>query len=78
MSQIYKILIFLSLLFLPFFANAHVQHYENLNRIEFDIYRNSKHIGKHIFVFKKSNDQLAVESEINFEIKGALIFKGNI
>ena len=77
MSKIYKILIFLSLLFLPFFANAHVQHYENLNRIEFDIYRNSKHIGKHIFVFKKSNDQLAVESEINFEIKkfGVVLYR---
>jgi len=40
-----------------------------LNRIEFDIFRNNKHIGKHIFSFKKSNDQLSVVSEINFEIK---------
>jgi hypothetical protein len=69
MSRIYKNLIFIIFLILPITSNAHVQHYDNLNRIEFDIFRNNKHIGKHIFSFKKLNDQLSVESEINFEIK---------
>jgi len=41
MLNIYKIIIFLTLISLPFSTNAHVQHYENLNRIEFDIYRNN-------------------------------------
>ena len=50
-------------------ATAHVQHYENLNRIEFDIYRNNQHIGTHIFFFKKTGEELSVKSEINFEIK---------
>ena len=62
---------------LAFPVNAHVQHYEKLNRIEFDIYRNNKNIGKHIFSFKKSGEQLAVKSEIKFEIKklGIVLYK---
>ena len=77
MSRIYKNIIFLLLLILPITANAHVAHYDKLNRIEFDIYRNNKHIGKHIFEFKKSDNQIAVESEINFEIKklGVVLYK---
>ena len=69
MRKIYKIIILLILLNLPFSAKAHVEHYDQLNRIEFDIYRNNKHIGQHVFSFKKVDDQLAVKSEINFEIK---------
>ena len=69
MFRIYKILILLFFASFSLSAIAHVQHYEDLNRIEFDIYRNNKHIGTHIFTFKKSEGQLAVESEINFEIK---------
>ena len=69
MSKIFKIIILLILLSFPSLSNAHVQHYDELNRIEFDIYRNNKHIGKHIFSFSKSDEQLAVESEINFKLK---------
>ena len=69
MFKICKIIILLIFVSFPLSVNAHVQHYEDLNRIEFDIYRNNKHIGTHIFSFKKSEGQLAVESEINFEIK---------
>ncbi len=64
MYKTYKIIVFLILISLPFSTKAHVQHYEDLNRIEFDIYRNKNHIGKHIFSFKRSEGQLAVESEI--------------
>ena len=69
MFKICRIIILLIFVSFPLSVNAHVQHYEDLNRIEFDIYRNNKHIGTHIFSFKKSEGQLAVESEINFEIK---------
>ena len=69
MTKIYGIIIFLTLIILPFPAKAHVQHYDGLNHIEFDIYRNKVHIGKHIFSFKRSEGQLIVESEINFVIK---------
>ena len=76
MYKIYKIII-LIIIFLPFSANAHVQHYQDLNRIEFDIYRNNDHIGKHIFSFRKAEGQLFVESEINFQIKklGIVLYK---
>ena len=80
MFRIYKIIAILILIISPVSSFAHVQHYENLNRIEFDIYRNTKHIGKHIFSFNRSNDQLAVESEIKFEIKklGVVLYKYHV
>ena len=80
MFKIYKIVIFLIFTILPFSTNAHVQHYEDLNRIEFDIYRNNKHKGKHTFSFKKLHGQLAVESEINFKIKklGITLYKYHV
>ena len=69
MSTIYKIFVLLFIVSFSLPTDAHVQHYENLKRIEFDIYRNNKHIGKHTFSFKNLDGQIAVESEINFEIK---------
>ena len=69
MFKIFKILILLFITTYPFSLNAHVQHYSDLKRIEFDIYRNNKLIGTHIFSFKKLSGELAVKSEINFEIK---------
>ena len=69
MSKVYRIIILLFFISFPLSTNAHVQHYEDLNHIEFDIYRNNQHIGKHVFSFDKSGDELAVKSVINFEIK---------
>ena len=80
MYKIYKIIIFLALLILPTTTSSHVQHYTSLNRIEFDIYRNTKNSGKHVFSFKKSNDKLLVESEISFQIKklGVVLYTYNV
>ena len=80
MFRIYKSFILIFFLFLPFATNAHVQHYDNLKRIEFDIYINKKHIGKHTFSFKRSEENLSVESEINFEIKklGIVLYKYHV
>ena len=80
MYKTYKIVVLLILISFPFPTKAHVQHYEDLNRIEFDIYRNKNHIGKHIFSFKRLDDQLAVESEINFQIKkfGIVLYKYHV
>ena len=77
MLKIYKIIIFVILFSIPFPLNAHVEHYENLNRIKFDIYRNNNHIGHHIFSFRKSEGLLYVDSEIYFEIKklGVVFYK---
>ena len=80
MRIIYKVVIVIFLIIFPISVNAHVQHYADLNRIEFDIYRNNKHIGKHIFSFDKSDGQLAVDSEINFQIKklGIVLYKYHV
>ena len=80
MFRIYINFILLLFFFLPVSANAHVEHYDNLKRIEFDIFRNNKHIGKHIFSFKKQDEQLQVESEINFQIKklGVTLYKYHV
>ena len=80
MRIIYKMLIVIFLIIFPISVNADVQHYVDLNRIEFDIYRNNVHIGKHIFSFDKSDGQLSVVSEINFEIKkfGIVLYKYHV
>ena len=80
MSRFLKFFIIIILINPFLHVNAHVEHYENLNRIEFDIYRNNKNIGKHIFSFKKFEDRLEVESEINFEIKklGIVLYKYHV
>tara|TARA_Y100001960_G_C14481475_1_gene732025 strand:+ start:130 stop:813 length:684 start_codon:yes stop_codon:yes gene_type:complete len=77
MTKIYKITITLVLIIFSSLCYAHVQHYKDLNRIEFDIYRNDNHIGKHIFSFSRSGEELKVDSEINFEIKklGIVLYK---
>ena len=80
MYKTYKIIALLILISFPFSTKAHVLHYEDLNRIEFDIYRNQNHIGKHIFSFKKLNGELAIESEINFKIEkfGIVLYKYHV
>jgi len=77
MYKIYKIFILLVLLSFSLPTNAHVQHYKDLNSIEFDIFRNDKHIGTHIFSFKRTEQELLVSSVINFEIKklGIVLYK---
>ena len=80
MKKIYRILLLFFIITLPISTQAHVTHYSNLNNIEFDIYRNNKNIGKHIFTFKKVGKQIHVESEINFEIRklGVTLYKYNV
>ena len=80
MIKIFRFVLLLIYLTFPFSVKAHVQHYDNLKRIEFDIYRNNQNIGKHIFSFNRSNGQLEVESEINFEIKklGIVLYKYHV
>ena len=77
MHKIYKLIILLIFFTIPFSSNAHVQHYDDLNRIEFDIFRNNKQIGKHIFTFVRSDKKLKVISKINFKIKklGVVLYR---
>ena len=69
MFKIFRIIFLVIFIAFPFSTGAHVQHYDDLKRIEFDIYRNNQLIGKHIFFFEKFGEELSVKSEINFEIK---------
>ena len=69
MFKIYKIILILILISFSLQAKSHVQHYDNLNQIKFDIYRNNKNIGTHVFKFMRKNNLIEVDSEINFEIK---------
>ena len=80
MLRIYINLILIIFFLFPVSTNAHVQHYDNLKRIEFDIFRNNKNIGQHIFSFKREDNQLQVESEINFQIKklGVVLYKYHV
>ena len=57
------------LITISFSANSHVEHYKDLNKLEFDLYRNNKLIGTHIFDFIRIEDQLIVNSKITFQIK---------
>ena len=52
-----RLLIYLvSYILFPTIANTHVQHYKNLQRIEFDIYRNNDLVGYHKVNVKKKGD----------------------
>jgi len=81
MNRIYKIILISIIIVFTAQAKAHIQHYENLNKIEFDIYRNGKNIGKHVFIFKNTKENLLeVHSEINFEIKklGIVLYRYHV
>jgi len=77
MEKIYKIIIILIITLSPFSSHAHTQHYDDLKRIEFNIFRNNKHIGTHVFSFTKIEEELKVKSIIKFQIKklGIVLYK---
>lgn len=80
MNKLYKFFIVFFIIMFTFETKAHVEHYSDLKLIEFDIFRNNKNIGKHIFSFSKTNDILSVKSEISFEIKklGVVLYTYNV
>jgi len=47
---------------------SHVQHYINLNSLEYDLFRNDKLIGYHNYKFESKDDYLKVKSVIEFKI----------
>ena len=66
-----RLLIFLvSYILFPTIANTHVQHYKNLQRIEFDIYRNNDLVGYHKVNIKKKDDNTKeIITDILIEVK---------
>ncbi len=75
--MIKKIAIVVFFLLINFSASSHVSHYSDLNKLEFDLFRNNKFIGTHTYNFKKNNKKLEVESIINFSIEklGIVLYK---
>ena len=47
---------------------AHVQHYNNIKNLEYDIFFNKKLVGKHFFEFKKEGKIVHVKSYGGFEV----------
>ena len=58
------------ILFLIFTTQAlsHIEHYEKLNLLEYELFRNNKLIGYHNYKFEKKGNNLKVKSVIEFNI----------
>lgn len=64
------LIFFVSYILFPTIANTHVQHYKNLQRIEFDIYRNNDLVGYHkVNVKKKGDNTKEIITDILIEVK---------
>ena len=48
---------------------GHVNHYNKLNYLEYELFRNNQSIGYHKYNFKREGDKLSVTSEVSFKIK---------
>ena len=51
-----------------FHAIGHVNHYEKLNYLEYELFRNNQSIGYHKFNFIRDGDSLSIVSEVSFKI----------
>ena len=49
-------------------AISHVEHYEDYNYLEYELFRNNKSIGYHKYDFIRKGDTLKVISEVQFKI----------
>tara|TARA_Y100000389_G_C17426574_1_gene499899 strand:+ start:934 stop:1611 length:678 start_codon:yes stop_codon:yes gene_type:complete len=47
---------------------SHIDHYANLNYLEYELFRNNKSIGYHKYDFKREGENLSVISEVSFKI----------
>ena len=54
--------------FLSIEIKAHVDHYSKYNYLEYELYRNNKLIGYHKYNFKRDEDNLIIDNEVNFKI----------
>ena len=64
-----KFIILIIILFsLNFQAFGHIQHYKNLNYLEYELFRNNQSIGYHKYDFIRDGDNLSIVSEVSFKI----------
>ena len=70
-------LVFILIIFYSLNLNAHIDHNKNLNKIEFDIYRNNEKVGYHKVTFSNKNGFKEVSTDVYFDIKllGVSIYK---
>ena len=70
-------LFFIFIIFYSLNLNAHIDHHKNLNKIEFDIYRNNEKVGYHKVTFSNKNGFKEVSTDVYFDIKllGISIYK---
>ena len=67
-----KLILLLAFFFIQLYFNpafAHVLHYQKLNKLEFDLYRNNKLVGQHTYFFDRDGQKLSVNNKINFKIE---------
>ena len=59
------------ILFLIFTSQAisHTVHYEKINLLEYELFRNNKSIGYHNYKFERKNNSTEVKSTIEFKIR---------
>ena len=60
-----------SIIFLLLFTTnslSHLKHYQDINYLEYELYRNNDLIGAHKYYFMKNGDNLTVKSIVNFKI----------
>ena len=56
------------LLSFNFKASSHVDHYQNYNYLEYELFRNDKSIGYHKYNFIRDGKDLSIISEVSFKI----------
>jgi len=70
---------FILILFLTYSlsSNAHIEHYNKLNKIEMEILRDGEVVGYNYYFFKRDGNKTIVTNQIKFAIKlfGATIFE---
>ena len=54
--------------FLNLDIKAHVDHYSKYNYLEYELYRNNKPIGYHIYKFQRKGNDLIIDNEVSFKI----------
>ena len=64
-----KYLLSIALIFnLSLETSAHVNHYSNYNYLEYELFRNNKLIGYHIYKFQRNGENLTINNEVSFKI----------
>lgn len=65
-----KYLLSIALIFFLFLdVNAHVNHYSKYSYLEYELFRNNKLIGYHIYKFQRNGQNLSIDNEVSFKIR---------